>query len=373
TTVALNDEDKLVKTFLIKAASQEASLQFFPEGGELVNSLRSVTGFKAVSADGRGIAVSGRVTDQNKTTVAEFKSDYAGMGRFLLNPQSGKNYTAVVKFADGSEKEVPLPKALDEGYVLHVENSLSDTVKIRISVTKNLLNQGEITLIAQSGGKVHYVSKSPARSPVFTASVPKSRFPSGIVQFTLFSPDFRPVAERLIFIQNNDALKINISSDKPVSKPREKVRMRVNVSDAEGKPVHGSFSLAVINESKVPDEGINETTIFSNLLLTSDLKGFVETPQYYFINASSEKIKQLDNLMLTQGWRRFVWKDILSDNFPSIVYQSEKSIQISGRGTTPSGKPVAGGSVLLMSTGGSGLLLDTLTNEDGRFSFDNLV
>src|SRR5690606_39057912 len=146
TTVALNDEDKLVKTFLIKAASQEASLQFFPEGGELVNSLRSVTGFKAVSADGRGIAVSGRVIDQNKTTVAEFKSDYAGMGRFLLNPQSGKNYTAVVKFADGSEKEVPLPKALDEGYVLHVENSLPDTVKIRISVTKNLLNQGEITL-----------------------------------------------------------------------------------------------------------------------------------------------------------------------------------------------------------------------------------
>jgi TonB-dependent SusC/RagA subfamily outer membrane receptor len=107
-------------------------------------------------------------------------------------------------------------------------------------------------------------------------------------------------------------------------------------------------------------------------LLSSDLKGFIEQPNYYFDEINEDKIRQLDILLLTQGWRRFEWNNILSDVYPTLLYEPETNLQISGKVITLTGRPVVGGKVTLMSTAGDVFMLDTLTNSNGEFRFDNL-
>lgn len=375
TILQLDNQRTVSKSFSVKAASSDSDVQFFPEGGDLVAGIRSIVAFKATGSNGLGIGIIGSVTDQNNNKVAEIKSEHAGMGVFILYPQAEQVYSASIRFADGSNKTFILPKVLPQGYGLSAENTDPDNLDVKISVTPELISGGEITLLAQSNGVVKYVSKTIMDKSLVRARIPKNRFPTGIIQLTLFSPDQQPVAERLVFINNKDELNININILKTSYGKREKVKMTVDVKDADSKPVTGSFSLAVTDETKVPYDENNETTIISNLLLTSDLKGYIERPNYYFTDINESKLRQLDLLLMTQGWSRFEWKNILTNVFPALTFKPEKGIEVTGRVTSLlTGKPVVNGKVglLPLSDTDLSLLSDTVTDAEGRFKFENL-
>jgi hypothetical protein len=373
TNLKLKDKVFIVKTIPVKTTSDEVDVQFFPESGQLVNGIKLKVGFKAAKGDGLGVDVSGIITDKDNKKVAEFKAEHAGMGTFELTPVAGNSYKAIIKYNDGSEKSFDLPKVSQSGYVLTVDTAANkDNIRVRIAATEDIYkNGGEIILVAQSNNVVQYVSKAKLSSPVLTTTLAKKRFPTGIVQFTLFAPGNNPVAERLVFIQKNDQLKISVSTNTSY-KAREKVQMNFNVTDAEGKPVQGNFSLAVTNEKAVPFDEQYETTIYSNLLLSSDIKGYIEAPAYYFTDINEAKLKELDNLMLTQGWRRFLWKNILSDIYPSLTFMPEQGIEISGRVFATNGLPVPNGKVNLLASSGKSFSLDTITDSQGIFRFNNL-
>ncbi|HCN84737.1 MAG TPA: TonB-dependent receptor, partial [Sphingobacteriaceae bacterium] len=374
TTLKLGEKTFISKIIPVKSTSDEVDVQFFPESGQMVNSIRSKIGFKAVKADGLSADVSGYITDKDNNKITEFKAQHAGMGTFELTPAAGNSYKAVVKFNDGSEKSFDLPKSAQSGYVLSVDTAATnDNIRIKISTSPDIYKSGgDITLIAQTNHVIQYVSKTKLSSPVLSTILSKKRFPTGILQLTLFSSDNRPVAERLVFIQKNDQLKINVSTNSPSYKKREKVQMTFNVTDAEGKPVQGNFSLAVTDEKAIPYDETYETTIFSNLLLTSDLKGYIEAPDYYFSGINETKLRQLDNLMLTQGWRRFLWRNLLLDVYPAVTFLPEHGIEISGKVYSANGLPVAGGKVNLLASRGKGFNVDTLTDMQGVFRFNNL-
>lgn len=372
TTILLDEKRVVSKNFPVKSTSSESDVQFFPESGDLVNGISTQVGFKAVSSDGLGIPVSGYISNQNNDRIAEFKSEFAGMGAFSIRPNSNDIYTAIIRFEDGSEKAFKLPRVKSQGYVLRADNSDKEELKIRVFTSISAREDDELTLVAQTNGQVHFVSRNKLVSKTFNANIPKSRFPTGILQLTLFSPQNEPVAERLVFINHSDFLQIGISSNKAEYRKREKTKLEFNIGTPEGIATIGSFSVAVIDESKVPYDDASETTIISNLLLSSDLKGFIEKPNYYFTDIDQHKIRQLDYLMLTQGWRRFEWKNIMADAYPSLVYRPETTMQISGKVISLSGRPVAGGKVTLFSSAGNVFLLDTLTNANGEFNFDNL-
>lgn len=372
TTIRLDEKRVLSKNFPVKSTSSESDVQFFPESGDLINGISTQVGFKAVSSDGLGIPVSGYISNQNNERIAEFKSEFAGMGAFSIRPNSNDIYTATIRFEDGSEKAFKLPRVKSQGYVLRADNSDKEELKIRVFTSITAREDDELTLVAQTNGQVHFVSRNKLVSKTFNANIPKSRFPTGILQLTLFSPQNEPVAERLVFINHSDFLQIGINSNKAEYSKREKTKLEFNIGTPEGIATIGSFSVAVIDESKVPYDDASETTIISNLLLSSDLKGFIEKPNYYFTDIDQHKIRQLDYLMLTQGWRRFEWKNIMADAYPSLVYRPETNMQISGKVISLSGRPVAGGKVTLFSSAGNVFLLDTLTNANGEFNFDNL-
>ena len=372
TTIRLDEKISANKNFPVKSTSNETDVKFFPEGGDMINGISTRVAFKALGSDGLGIAVSGYISDQNNIRMSEFQSEHAGMGSFKIKPSSSSTYTAYITFKDGSEKAIPLPKVKTQGYVLTADNTDPNELKIIISTTELDQPDSELTLVAQTNGQVQFVSKNKMNSRTFNASIPKSRFPTGILQLTLFSPKNEPVAERLVFINHSDFLKINVSTDKAEFQKREKVKLMLDVNDPKGKPTLGSFSIAIVDETKVPVDEASETSIISNLLLSSDLKGFIEQANYYFTDTSEAKVRQLDNLLLTQGWRRFEWKNILSNNYPTLVYGPERSMQVSGKVTSLNGKPVIGGKVTLFSSSGTSILLDTLTDMNGLFRFDNL-
>ena len=370
TQLKLDDKRSVTKNFPVKSTSNDTDVQFFPEGGDLVAGLVSTVAFKVLGAAGLGEPVSGYLTDNANIRITEFKSEHQGMGLFRFRPYEGQAYKAIVKFDDGYEKSFDLPRIQPKGCVLSIDNSDPENLMISITATVSLVNE-EVTLIAQGNNRIHYVSKSKLTGTRLSTSIPKKRFPEGILQLTLFSAQNEPLAERLIFINHQEQLKIDVSTSAQDFAKREKVRLSLQVTDKDDKPVLGSFSVSVIDETKVPYDDHNETTILSNLLLTSDLKGYIQQPNYFFTATDENKIRQLDILMLTQGWRRFAWKNILADTYPALIYQPEQNAAVSGK-VTANGKAVTKGKVTLFYMAEKPFLTDTFTDAQGKFRFSNL-
>ena len=374
-TITLANKQQVIKTIPVTATSNAVAIQLFPEGGNVVEGLPSKVAVKAVNAAGLGEDFSGVLVDNDGTEVLNFKTTHLGMGNFVINAQAGKTYTVRVATKDGMVQNVTLPKVLPTGYVLTVNNTDTAKVSAKVMISEALLNSGEMKLVIQYNNAVYAVLKAKAQKQVTSFSLPKKDLPSGILHFTLFTADNLPVCERLVFI-NNPKEEINVSLEnlKGSSAPRGNMELNLLTKDG-GKPTQGSFSIAVTNASIVEPDPDRESNILASMLLTSDLKGFVERPGYYFNNSGPQVVTDMDNLMLTQGWSRFVWPDILNKTAVAkpLSFKPETMQKVSGTITTLGGKPVAKGKVSLLSTSGGLFLIDTLSDDNGHFTFDNLA
>ncbi len=373
TQIKLDEKHSATKTVSLKAASGQADVQFFPESGNLVNGVRSRVAFKAVGPDGLGIAIKGSISDNDNTDVAILATRHLGMGSFAFTPQSGKTYKAKITYPDGSQSTVNLPAAVSEGYVLTVNNSDTANIGLRVTGSTGSAPQ-QLYIVGQSGGDVRYVARNKPGTNTFSALIPKNKFPSGIAQFTLFNSAGQALNERIAFIQRaDDMLKLTVNADQATSGPRQKVKINIRATDHAGKPVVGAFSAAVIDVSKVPVDDAADISIQSQLLLSSDLKGYIEQPNYYFTNPNEETAADLDILMLTQGYRRFEWRSLMADQFSPVTFQPEKTLQVSGVLKTSGGKPIPNGKVTLFTTAGGATILDTVADAQGRFAFKDLI
>lgn len=368
----VGDNRKIVKSISVHSNSKNKDVQFLTEGGILLEDLPQKIAIKAVGANGRGTDVTGAVVDELGNTITRFKTDHLGMGNFITNVQPGKTYKAKVKFEDGSEKEFPMPNAQKSGYALSVDNSNKEKVKIKVLATADKIGNGELKIVAQQNGNTNYVSRIKLSQQYLIIPIDKKELPTGIIQFTLFSEDNHPIAERIIFNKNYER-KLNVKLDTSVLSKRLKGKSVFKIeSKKDGAPIEGNFSVSVSQVDKSGISESNESHIFSSLLLTSDLKGYIENPNYYFLADDLKTNQNLDNLMLTHGWRRFLWKEIATDNQPPFKFLPETGINISGW-VKYKNKPVENAKVGLMSKANGGIFMDTISNKDGWFSFKNLL
>ncbi|WP_379088567.1 hypothetical protein [Pedobacter sp. UC225_65] len=353
--------------------TRDIDFQLFPEGGYLINGLAGKLAFKANDKNGLGITIKGIIRDQENKDIVQFASTHQGMGQILFTPLKGQSYKAVVTLSNGSEITRALPVALAQGIKMSVSEAHKDTIAINISSTALLNNTPkEIYVVGQQGGKVYYAAKTLVNDTSFIAAIAKNTFPTGVVQFTLFSSDGLPMSERMVFVQNKDALTLAAVTDKPIYSSREKVTVNLSSADQQGKPIDGNFSVAVIEEKRIVDED-EETSILSNLLLGSELRGFIEKPNAYFKNNTEQNRANLDLLMLTHGYRRFEWKKVLDNTEEISSPIPEKALQISGYLKTLNNKPLKNTPVTLFAKGSNMLFLDTLSDRNGKFTFDNLT
>jgi len=356
------------------AAGFKPDVQFFPEGGALVIGIRSKVAFKAIGANGAGVDVTGSIIDNDNREIAQFESVHLGMGSFYITPAAGKSYKAKINYPGGQENVIDLPKPAVSGISLSVNNDSIPNASVQITASPNYYTQNRgktCTLIIYSPGSVITVNCK-LDSTVINLDILKRKLHTGVATITLFSPENEPLCERLFFIQNYDQLSLNVSSDQKIYVKRGKVNIKLNAYNRKGDPSTGHFSVSVVDQSKVQESDSGNSNILTNLLLTSDLKGYIEQPAYYFEDTSATARKNLDILMLTQGYRRFEWKKVLDSGENNLAYLPEKGLSVEGSVKNALNKAVANGTVNLWQPIG-GLLLSTKTDDKGSFSFPGLV
>jgi hypothetical protein len=350
-TITMPNKTTVVKNIPIKATSNKIDVQFFPEGGTLIEGLPTKVAVKAVNTMGLGENIACVITDNEGNEISKFKTIHMGMGSFIMNPLPERTYAAKITFADGSTKTMALPKVEKSGYVIAANNTDKEKVMIKVMMTADLLNKGELKLVATHNGTAYLTAKIPTTKQLITVPAPKKEFPSGIIQFTLFSADNLPIRERIVFVDNEEKIDLKLESLNPTYEKRGHVDLSFLAAN-QGKPTQGSFSISVTNSAIVTPDPENESNIFTSLLLTADLVGYVEKPNSYFLKDDAETAGNLDLLMLTQGWRKIEWKKIADGLLPQPLFTAEKTLKISGK-ITKGGKPVVKGKVSLFSnTGG---------------------
>ena len=303
-------------------------LQFFPESGELVAGIPSRVAFKATDLHGLPYKVKGNVVGANGKTIAEFSSVHDGMGFFLLVPEAGENYKAVWKDASGKTQNTQLPKVATNGIVLQVQQ---DTGNIRYAITRSGPDQlpgTTVTIVAQMQQQMVYMARANlSEKKSISSSIPLSGLPAGIVQITVITSDNKPIAERLIYVNKQDyyfITDLNLPL-KGLDKRKRNV-VQIDVPDTIKTNLSVSITDADVNPRQEGGEDI-----FSNVLLTSDIKGYVHNPGYYFASEADSVARHLDLVMMTNGWRRFKWEDVLAGNWPKIKRLPEQYLTVNGK------------------------------------------
>ncbi|WP_113637344.1 Ig-like domain-containing protein [Nubsella zeaxanthinifaciens] len=371
--VSMGDKELASASFNIRQNDNGVDFQLFPEGGEFIVGVPNQVGFKAIKPNGLGTDVKGTIIDDQNTEVGTFTSSFAGIGSFFITPEANKNYKAKYSTKDGITKTVDLPKA-KEGITLQVTNpAATDVINLRVLASASFLEANKdkvFYLVGQNTNAVAYAAKLSLKNQAINAKIPKQNFPSGIAQLTLFDEKSEPVSERLVFVLHNDAMNLALKADLPTYKPRQKVKLTLDAK-SKGQPIAGDFSVSVTDEAKVPVDENTEVTILSSLLLTSDLKGYVEKPNYYFNKTDDKKLGDLDRLMLTQGYRRFSYKEILAGRYPKIFLLPEQGITITGTLRDLTGMPIRKGTMRMMVTG-KPIAKEITTSNVGVFNFTEL-
>ena len=346
--------------------TENADIQFLPEGGSLVAGIPAHIGFKALVEDGRGVDVKGVILDKEGREVASIQSLHKGMGSFDLNVQSDEVYTAKIMLPGGAFKNYQLPSVKNSGTALRIINNPGkDSLDVIVAATNDIsaMHQNYF-LIAKARGIVCYAAiLNFDKGNINRFRVAQRLFPTGITHFALMTSENQPLNERLIFINHKDDLQIDIAPAETLYAVKDSIALHLSVTDNMGKPVQGNFSLAVTDDSQVKHDTLGEN-IASRLWLTSDLKGYIEQPGYYFSSASPDKLKALDNLLLTQGWVSYDLKSSVT------LYEAEHEYKVSGKVANVFNKRLKGTRVMILSKSPV-VIRDTLTDNEGRFSFTN--
>ncbi|MFA9194999.1 hypothetical protein AAGV33_11340 [Flavobacterium sp. FBOR7N2.3] len=371
-----NGTTTTIKLQTIEAKKQNTfKVDFFPEGGSLLENVTCIIGFKAVDTDGKPIEIKGEFFDSNNEPVTAFESVHDGMGKFQFVPIEDKKYFAKVQNPAGEEMKVELPSVLKQGYLLSFRAIKGRNI-ISISTNQATLSQNPnavLTVICKAKGISYLETTQTLIETTFSFELPKDKTPEGISQITLFDNTNKPHSERLVYVEKEQDLEVQLTTGKAIYKPNEKVTINVSSKSKEGTAKSASFSLSVTDMNGVEDKDFG-TTINSYFLMESDIRGKVHEPGYYFDATNPKRLEHLDNLLLTQGWRDFLWKTNPKSN-NAIDFKAEKGITISGRVKQVfADKPLINNNLTLalMSKKKHGIFNAT-TDSIGRFQFKNLM
>jgi len=380
------DHNKIVLVPLLINRNNKIDLQFLPEGGKLVTGIKSVVGFKAIGEDGRGTRVSGEIFDSKGNKISDFISVHNGMGSIEITPMANEIYTARINDPKGIREDYRLPKPEPFGTVLHVDNpEKAADIKITLAGLSSIPAGDGFYVIGTSRGKIYYTQKIDTNQTELL--VAKKSFPSGVARFTLFN-GISPLNERIVFIDNQDQLHIQITPHKAHYGKRDSVSLAIEIKDKNGIPVQGNFSLSVTDDSQIKADSLGNYGIPAGLLINAELKGDyginvletfkklklkgeIESPGYYLNRTDSTAWEALDKLMLTEGWTDYKWAKVFSPDKP-IFFNAQNNFDITGRVKNILNRPMANNVVLAFSQKPP-FVKQTLTDKNGAFIFKDLL
>lgn len=284
--------------------SRDTTFRFemFPEGGNLVSGIPSRLAFKATDSKGNPVLVEGTIYQDDEPLI-EVKSIHDGMGVVLFTPFQDKTY----KIELNNGKSYPLPAIYSQGMVLRLAKQDKKQLGFLVSQSNTLPDQ-PIYLVGQMRGRVCCMAKGVIKDNLKIA-IPLDNFLyQGIAEFTLFDSSMQPIAERLVYIHPEKRLYITAEPEKEWYALREKGTIKIKVTDEEGKPVRANLGISVYDQAY--NNPADPANILSYCYLSSQIRGKVYAPASYFDEKNKERTEGLELLLLTQGWRRYVWDTI---------------------------------------------------------------
>jgi len=358
---------------------KKVTLKFYPEGGHLVQGLSSRIAFEATDAYGNPIDIRGEIIGENKESLVGFKTLHDGRGVFTYTPannvQSDDKAPKISVSYQNKTYQFDLPTVQPAGVVLSVDNLVSsDSIGIRVQSHGS--KAGELYgLVLMSGSTLqkHLMIDLSAGKPI-SFNIDKTNLPAGVSRIVLFNSAGQSVADRLLFVTQNEKLTIAQKADKATYDPLEQVNMQFAITEQDTIPVETTFSVSIRDKQNdvKPDQDIQ-----SNLLLMSEIRGYVHNPDYYFESTDSIHRQALDQLLMVQGWHRFNWDWVSGKKSFELKHRPEKAIEVNGQvvsfvKSVP--KPKVNVSTLITQKNDSGKVVRSfmenfVTDSLGRFRF----
>ncbi len=335
-------------------------LQFFPESGKLIANTKNSIAFKAINEFGKPVDVSGDIIDKNGTIVTTFNSFHDGMGSFYISPENSNTFFAKIKTPFISNRQITLPKVHQTGTRFSVT---TDSLKTKINLFSSE-NQHSFLQISD-GTKVLFNKSLPVSNDEIIVNT--KDFPIGISKFSILDINKVVIAERLVFLNAHKQLNVDIKLDKSIYNTREKVKASITTTDSNGNPTPSNLSVAVSDNKLLSFADDKQDHILSCLLLSSELKGRIHKPSFYFNPKEKKSYRALDYLMLTHGWRDYIHtSDVTYEN---ANFKPEKIGVHTGTVVDLKGRPVKAKLLLFNKKGYNVLAFET--TDQGEFQFQS--
>jgi len=356
----------------IKKTDPVYKLQFFPEGGSLINGISSQVGFLAVNQNGDPIDIKGAIVNSAGELLDSIVSVHDGMGVFSFMPEKSEPYSCNWTDAFGGQHSTLLPTAKPNGIVMQAQ--LQDgkaklVIQRPLGATQNLY---ALHVVASMNQKLVYTSNINLQTKKSAAlALQTDSLPTGVLQITVFDASWVPVAERVLFVNNNlHAFYPSVKMFTPRLSKRAKNTIDIVVEDS----VLSNLSVAVTDANIQRD---NSTSIFSNLLLQGDIKGYIPNASIYFTSNDVDLPAKIDLVMLTHGWRKYKWEDMAKGLTPTLKYPMDSDyLQIKGslyNGSVVNNKLIPSVTLVLQSRDSSKQYFFTPIAPDGSFAQRGII
>lgn len=302
------------------------NMTFYPEGGTLVMGVENRVAFKAMDENGMGVAVKGSVQVDKDAAPVVFTTSHDGMGYFDVVPTK-KRHSVEVSFADKMHT-FRLPEAEEKGYALRVDNSRTEFLRGQLSGYAGCKDELLGVMLICRGAVSYFDTVSIKQGRAFFV-VPKENLPTGIHQLHLFNAAGELFAQRHVFVNNGIATgAVHVTASATQYAPFEQVRMHVRTSAPDGTPMPATISMAVRDKQNL-GTAYNDN-VMTNMLLSSELRGYIHSPEYYFADAAPSRMQALDLLMMVQGWTRYNWRKMARVEPFYIKHYVEDGLVIDG-------------------------------------------
>lgn len=336
---------------------QPLDIQILPEGGRWISGLPARLGVKIVQPNGQGLAITGRIVDDLGAEVVRFRTNRQGMTSVSMVPKPQRTYYADVTHNNQSQ-HVSLPKPETEGLLLSAD-AISDTTRLSLTIrSTNRAVTDSVYVLIQQRGRVVDGQKIRLQDGIARVSLPMMTWLPGLAQITLYDARARPQAERLVFVPEFvQPVRVVLGFNKTRYQPREPVILNVHLND-NGSPALAAYSVSVTDADRVPADTA-DASLPTHLLLTGELRGRIENPNQYVMNPSAETRQALDDLLLTQGWRRV-----------SGTPKTERlgGVSLRGRILNAKNDPIPGAQLIVTSTApGQSFVKSVSADEQGHF------
>lgn len=303
-------------------------IQFLPESGHFLEGVDNVLGVKATDSYGKGVKITGKVTDSGNQEIMSFTTNTLGIENITIPNVTNQSYNVKVTLPDGTTRDIHLPKAEPQGMIMHINPYRPDAVwfKIQTNETTLPLKKSYLVMIHANGVIFNNYRINFSKETAIQFRIKKKELGNGIIYATIFDENLTPIAERIFY--NQDSTRRGNLIFNAESLTNDSIKLKVLVADSLNKSLFTKVSISVLPEGTILNHFNN--SLMAESILRPALKGTIEDPNSYFEKTNIDQAIAIDNLLLTQGWRKYDWPTILKDTVHKFTYPIEEKFTIEG-------------------------------------------